>query len=198
MQNEKIIFQRPAVFLDRDGTINEELGYINHISRFKLLKESANGIKLLNEAGFLVFVVSNQSGAAKGYFPEKLIDEINTVMLADLSACGARIDKIYYCPHSVDGKVDSLRMECDCRKPKTGMIKSAMRDFNIDIFKSFVIGDRINDITFAHAAGLRGIMVKTGYGMGELEYILPYVENKPDYIADDLNDAALWIINSIK
>ena len=197
MQNEKI-FQRPAVFLDRDGTINEEAGYINHISRFRLLKESAYGIKLLNEAGFLVFVVSNQSGAAKGYFPEKLIDEVNITMLTELAAYGAKIDKIYYCPHSVDGKVDRLRMECDCRKPKTGMIKNAIKDYNINIFKSFVIGDRINDIIFAHTAGLKGVMVKTGYGMGELEYILPSVEDKPDYIAADLRDAALWIINSAK
>ena len=197
MQNEKKN-QRPAVFLDRDGTINEESGYINHISRFKLLKKSAYGIRLLNEAGFLVFVVSNQSGAAKGYFPEKLINEVNAAMLAELSELGAKIDKIYYCPHSADGKVDSLRMECDCRKPKTGMIKNAMLDFNIDILKSFVIGDRLNDIAFAHAAGLKGIMVKTGYGMGEIEYILPSAEDKPDYIAADLSDAALWIINSIK
>jgi len=197
MQNEEA-FQRPAVFLDRDGTINEESGYVNHISRFKLLKESAYGIRLLNEAGFLVFVVSNQSGAAKGYFPEKLIDEVNAVMLAELSACGAKIDKIYYCPHSAYGKVDCLRMECDCRKPKTGMVKNAMLDFDIDISKSFVIGDRLNDIAFAHAAGLRGIMVKTGYGMGEIEYILPSVEDTPDYIAADLSDAAQWIINSIK
>ena len=182
---------RPAVFLDRDGTINEQMGYINHISRFKLLPRVADAIRMLNENNYLVVVVTNQSGPARGYFPVELVYEVNNYMKELLRKEGANIDAVYFCPHlPEDG--------CNCRKPKTGMIEMACKDLNIDLSLSYVIGDMCDDIELAKNAGIKGIMVKTGYGMGEIEYRLPKRNLKPDYIADDLFSAVKWILENDK
>ncbi len=182
---------RPAVFLDRDGTINEQMGYINHISRFKLLPRVADAIRMLNENNYLVVVVTNQSGPARGYFPIELVYEVNNYMKELLRKEGANIDAVYFCPHlPEDG--------CNCRKPKTGMIEMACKDLNIDLSLSYVIGDMCDDIELAKNAGIKGIMVKTGYGMGEIEYRLPKRNLKPDYIADDLFSAVKWILENDK
>ena len=182
---------RPAVFLDRDGTINEQMGYINHISRFKLLPRVADAIRMLNENNYLVVVVTNQSGPARGYFPIELVYEVNNYMKELLRKEGANIDAVYFCPHlPEDG--------CNCRKPKTGMIEMACKDLDIDLSLSYVIGDMCDDIELAKNAGIKGIMVKTGYGMGEIEYRLPKRNLKPDYIADDLFSAVKWILENDK
>ena len=180
-----------AVFLDRDGTINEQMGYINHISRFKLLPKVAEAIRMLNENDYLVVVVTNQSGPARGYFPIELVHEVNRHMQRLLKNEGANVDAVYFCPHlPEDG--------CNCRKPKTGMIEMACRDMEIDLSRSYVVGDMCDDIELAKNAGIKGIMVKTGYGLGEIEYRLPKKNIKPDYIADDLFSAVTWILENDK
>lgn len=185
--------KRPAVFLDRDGTINEQMGYINHPSRFVLLPGVIEAVKLLNEKGFLAIVVSNQSGVARGYFPSSLVDEVHRQMKRSLDLQGARIDGIFFCPHHPEGPLESYRLDCDCRKPRTGLIDQACKSFDIDMRGSYVVGDRVTDLELARRANLPGILVKTGYGIGEIEHVLPGKSLRPHYIARDLLDAARWI-----
>lgn len=187
---------RPAVFIDRDGTINEQMGYINHPSRFVLLPGAAEAVKILNDNGFACFVVSNQSGVARGYFPIELVYEVHDHMQELLAAKGARLDGIFFCPHHPQGTVPEYAISCRCRKPRTGLIEQARGELAIDMHSSYVIGDRCQDLEMARRAGLEGVLVLTGYGRGEREYILPRERVRPAYIAEDLLDGARWVINS--
>lgn len=189
---------RPAVFVDRDGTINEQMGYVNHPSRFVLLPGTAQAIRLLNDNGFYVIVVSNQSGVARGYFPVSLLDEINALMKRKLAEAGAHIDAIYYCPHYPSGVVKRYTMKCKCRKPGIGLIEKARKDLNIDMSRSYVIGDTCSDLEMGQNAGIPGVLVKTGYGLGELKYVLPQKRVCPAYIAEDLLDAVHYIVSHSK
>ena len=191
--------RRPAVFLDRDGTINEQMGYINHPSRFKILPGVAEAIKRLNENQFLAIVVSNQSGVARGYFPIELVHVIHDMMRDDLKKKSAHIDGIFFCPHYPRGAVKEYTGECECRKPQAGLIDQACRSFDIDMSRSYVVGDRYTDIQLAQRCDLKGVMVKTGYGLGDVTYVLPYQNTvKPAYIAEDLLDAVKWILEREK
>jgi D-glycero-D-manno-heptose 1,7-bisphosphate phosphatase len=178
---------RPAVFLDRDGTIAEEVGYLNHASRFRMFPWVAGGVRRLNEAGYPVVVVTNQSGIGRGYFPESLVHEVNQLMTQQLSHAGARIDAIYYCPHT-------SAENCNCRKPRTGMLERAAREHGLDLQRSFVVGDRYGDIELACNAHARGILVRTGYGEGELAWHAAKWPTPPDFVAQDLAEAADWIL----
>lgn len=186
--------KKPAVFIDRDGTMNEQMGYVNHISRFVLLPGTAQAIRLLNRNGYLAIVVSNQSGVARGYFPAGLVKEVHAHMVALLEQESARIDGIFYCPHHPMGSVPDYSVRCDCRKPGPGLINQACQRFEIDMTNSYVVGDRCTDIELAHKCGLKGILVTTGYGLGDIEYVLPSKPFKPDNIKMDLLDAVKWII----
>lgn len=186
--------KRPAVFLDRDGTINEQMGYINHISRFVFLPGAVEAIGILNRNRYLVIVVSNQSGVARGYFPLALVDEVHAHMKMMLKKNGADIDGLFFCPHHPEGKVAKYSMSCNCRKPKTGLIEKACEAFDIDMANSYVIGDRISDIELAHRADLKGVLVTTGYGRGDVDHLLPHSTCKPVHIAEDLFQAVRWII----
>ena len=188
--------KRPAVFIDRDGTINEQMGYINHISRFVLLPGAAEGIRLLNRYHFLVVVVSNQSGVAREYFPIRLVDEVHAQMKGLVEKEGGHIDGIFFCPHHTNGNVRQYSIECDCRKPRTGLIERACQDFDIDMGSSYVVGDRCTDIELAHRANLNGILVTTGYGLGEIDHVLPKTPYKPIHIAKNLLHAVRWIIET--
>ena len=185
--------KKPAVFIDRDGTINEQMGYINHISRFVLLPGTAEAIRLLNSR-YLSIVISNQSGVARGYFPLKLLEEVHKHMRALLKKEDAFIDEIFFCPHYEKGIVPEYSIACECRKPGTGLIKSACEVFDIDMANSYVIGDRCTDIEMAHRANLKGILVTTGYGLGDIEYVLPRSPFQPVHIARDLLHAVRWIL----
>ncbi len=180
--------------MDRDGTINEQRGYINHISRFILLPRAGKAISLLNKNDYLVVVTSNQSGVARGYFPIDLVEETNRVLMSELAKDNAHVDGIYFCPHHPDGVLPEYSKECSCRKPDTGLIDKARCELDIDMDRSYVIGDRWLDIEFAHNANLPGILVLTGYGMGELEYIVPQKKIKPVFVAQDLLRAIRWIL----
>jgi D-glycero-D-manno-heptose 1,7-bisphosphate phosphatase len=186
---------RPAVFIDRDGTINQELGYVNHISRFMLLPGVGEAISLLNEHNRLVLITSNQSGVARGYFPIDLVHQTHEQMKRELKNENAHIDGIYFCPHHPDGAVLEYKKACRCRKPETGLIELARKEFDIDMGKSYVIGDRWLDIAFAHNAGLPGILVLTGYGMGEREYVVPPQGITPAYVAENLVEAVRWLLS---
>ncbi|MDF1577850.1 MAG: D-glycero-beta-D-manno-heptose 1,7-bisphosphate 7-phosphatase [Desulfurivibrionaceae bacterium] len=193
----KIAKKRPAVFLDRDGTINEQMGYVNHPSRFVLLPGSAAAIRMLNEHGIPVLVVTNQSGLARGYFPSELLDEVHAKMIEMLAAAGATVDGIYVCPHHPEASDERYRADCDCRKPKPGLFLRAAREHNIDLAASYVVGDRWSDLKAAAVCGATGILVLSGYGRGELDYIGPSQTFRPAHVAEDLLDAAAWIISSL-
>jgi D-glycero-D-manno-heptose 1,7-bisphosphate phosphatase len=180
-----------GVFLDRDGTINEEMGYINHLSRFVLLPRTAAAIKRLNDAGVKVVVVTNQSGGARGYFPVSLVEEVHARMQNLLAAEGAHLDGLYTCTHGP-------QEGCACRKPQPGLILQAARELDIDLSRSYVVGDRYKDMQTGAHAGVKGILVLTGYGRGEYEHWGRTWEVQPAHIAGDLLDAAEWIIKDLK
>lgn len=186
--------KQPAVFIDRDGTINEQKGYINHVTRFKLLPRVPQAIRMLNRHGFLALVITNQSGVARGYYPLDLVETIHRIMVSQIREKKGSLDGIFFCPHHPAGSVTEFARDCDCRKPKPGLIEQACRSFEIDLKRSFVVGDMCTDMELAQRAGLPGVMVKTGYGLGEIEYILPGKTAKPVHIAEDLLDAVRWII----
>ena len=178
---------RPAVFLDRDGTISEEVGYLNHASRFRMFPFVAAAIRRLNEAGLPVIVVTNQSGVGRGYFPESLVHAVNELMTQQLAEKGAKIDAIYYCPHT-------SAENCGCRKPKTGMLDRAALEHTLDLQRSFVVGDRYGDMELARNARARSVLVRTGYGEGELAWHAANWPLPPDFVAEDLTQAADWIL----
>ncbi len=185
---------RPAVFLDRDGTINEQMGYINHTCRFHLLPRAAEAIKRLNDAGIPVVVISNQSGLARGYFPEELLLAVHEKMSRLLAEHEAHVDGIYYCPHHPEAKKEEFREACSCRKPKPGLILQAAEEMDLAPEQSFVVGDRWSDIKTAANCGAKSILVRTGYGRGDEQYIGPHQEIQPDYKAEDLLEAVQWIL----
>ncbi len=179
-----------AVFLDRDGTINEEMGYINHISRFKIFPFTSEAIKIFTSCGYKVFVITNQAGLARGYFNEDVLNEVNERLLDYLNKNQAHIEKIYFCPHLKDAVVEKYKKDCECRKPKPGMILKAKKEYAIDLSQSFMIGDRYKDIEFGKKQGLKTIMVLTGYGMGEFTHQKQFWKIQPDFICKNLLEAA--------
>ncbi len=185
---------RPAVFLDRDGTISEEVGYVNHLSRLRLFPWTAEAIGKLNQAGFPVIVVTNQSGVGQGYFPEELVHEIHEKIQAELKPQGARIDAFYYCPHHPNARLDTYRVKCRCRKPGAGMLEQAARDFHLDPKSSFMVGDSTRDVECGIRAGARTVMVMTGYGRGNLEYQRQSLPRMPDWTVEDLCEAVETIL----
>jgi len=190
--------KKPAVFIDRDGTINEQRGYINHISRFKIIPGVEDAIRLLNQNNFLAIVVSNQSGVARGFYPIELVHEVHALMKQLLEQNGSFLDAIFFCPHHPDGVIPEYTRKCDCRKPGTGLIDQACKSFDIDLSNSYVVGDLYSDMELAERAGVRGILVKTGYGLGEIEYTLPTKPRKPLYVAENLLDAVNWILDEAR
>jgi D-glycero-D-manno-heptose 1,7-bisphosphate phosphatase len=179
---------RRAVFLDRDGTICEEMGYINHIDRLRIFPFAAGAIRRLNEAQIPVIVVTNQSGVARNIFPESLVQQVHKKMISELAAGGAWIDGIYFCPHKSEDA-------CECRKPNPGLLERAAREHGLDLAASWVVGDRYADLEMAHAAGGRGILVMTGYGRGEYELHHSTWPRQPDALADNLTEAVRRILN---
>jgi D-glycero-D-manno-heptose 1,7-bisphosphate phosphatase len=179
------------VFLDRDGTIAEEMGYLNHLTRFRLFPFSAAAIRRLNDAGLAVIVVTNQSGMARGFFPEELIHRVHERMTAELSAGGARLDGIYYCPHDPGAG-------CSCRKPRLGMLERAAQEHNLELAGSYIVSDRLADLEMARAVGGRGVLVMTGYGRGEYEWNRARWPGLPDIAAENLAEAVEAILRELR
>jgi len=183
-----------AIFIDRDGTISEEVGYVNHLSRYRVFPFSAEAIKLINQSPLKAIVVTNQAGVARGYFKEELIGRVHAKLENELASGAAKLDAIYYCPHHPTVGEPPYRQDCNCRKPKTGLLEQAAADFDIDLNKSYMIGDRYSDVKLAHRVGARGVLVLTGYGRGEFEDQREEWSREPDFIAEDLLSAVKWIL----
>jgi D-glycero-D-manno-heptose 1,7-bisphosphate phosphatase len=183
-----------AVFVDRDGTLIDEVGYIERLDRVALYPWTVDAVRALNRAKFRVVMVSNQSGVARGVFTEATGAEVHAPLAARLEAGGARIDAYYYCPHHPDGKVQQYAVRCDCRKPSRGLVDRAVRELDVDPARSFVVGDRWLDVELAHAVGARGVLVRTGYG--RTEEAVPRDGVSADAIADNLIAAVSWILQN--
>jgi D-glycero-D-manno-heptose 1,7-bisphosphate phosphatase len=184
---------RPAVFLDRDGTMIEDVGYLSRVADVRWFPFTVEAIRLLNRAGFLVCVTTNQSGVARGYYGEDAVRALHAHMAAHLSGGEATVDAWLHCPHHPNADVPEYRVECDCRKPLPGMIRQACERFDIDLSRSFVVGDKLADLGSAAGAGARGVLVRTGYGD---EIARAHAGGVPDaaYVADDLMAAVSWVL----
>lgn len=186
----------PAVFVDRDGTICEEVGYVNHLDRVQVFSWAAEAIRKLNQAGLPVIVVTNQSGVGRGYFSEDLVKQVHMKIALELAANNARLDAFYYCPHHPTATIEEYRKECRCRKPAAGMLEEAAKRFNLDLKSSYVVGDSYRDVQLGHEAGARSILVMTGYGRGEYEHHRKSWPRLPDMIAENLLEAVGKILRS--
>ena len=179
---------RPAVFLDRDGTVNVEAGYIRELENLHLIPGAAEAIKGLNELGVLVVLVTNQSGPARGYYPESWISKLHERLGTLLAAEGAFMDALYYCPHLPEGSVPEFTMNCYCRKPEPGMLLQAAQEHKIDLTHSFMIGDKATDVEVGQNAGTHTILLTSGYGQQVLDGTYQH-QVKPDYVFDTLLEA---------
>lgn len=190
---------QPCVFLDRDGTLNEEAGYINHPARLKLLPGAAAAVRRLNQAGVLAIVLSNQAGVARGYFTMDVLNKTMTRLRRLLGERNAHLDAIYFAPfHPSSADPQWCEDPNEMRKPGLGMIRKACEEWPVDFENSYMVGDRLNDVKFAHRAGVPGVMVKTGYGLGEVTYESSNWDDQPDFIADDLGGAVAWILRDLR
>ena len=189
---------RRAIFVDRDGTLSHEVGYVNHLSRFRLFPFAASAVRAINNSGFLAVVVTNQAGVARGYYPESLVHEVHDALRSELSGGGARLDGVYVCMHHPSVGEAPYRLDCDCRKPKPGLVLRAAADLDIDVKRSYVIGDREGDLELAWNVGARGVLVKTGYGLGELRNRAPQWPRQPDMVAEHLLEAVQRIVAESK
>ncbi len=190
--------KRRAVFIDRDGTISEEVGYINHVTRYRVFPFAAEAVRVLHEAGWLAILVTNQAGVARGYFKEELVGEVHGLLARELEREGARLDAVYYCPHHPSVGEPPYRQDCDCRKPRPGLIHRAASEFGLDLSACWMVGDRYGDTELARNAGVRSALVLTGYGRGELEHQSRGWEHRPDLVAENLLEAAKEIIKGDK
>lgn len=176
--------------LDRDGTLIEEVGYLDRLERIRLFPYSVDAVRLLNRAGYAVIVVTNQAGVARGYFDEPFVEETHRTITATLADGGAHVDAFYYCPHHPDGEVTTYRASCDCRKPQPGMIRQAAADHQLDLSRSFIVGDRAHDVQAGIAVGARGLLVRTGYGYRYAEA----AQQQGASVVDNLMQAVSWIL----
>jgi histidinol-phosphate phosphatase family protein len=174
-----------AVFLDRDGTIIEEKNYLSDPAQVNILPGVGRGLQLLSNHGFKLILTTNQSGIARKYFTLSQLKSVHKKMVMLLAKSGVKLDAIYYCPHAPDDR-------CSCRKPLIGMILKAKTRFNLDLTKSYSIGDKLTDVQLAHNFNGKGILVLTGYGKKERGLITK--QTKPEFISKTLYETAKWII----
>lgn len=183
---------RPAVFLDRDGTLLEEAGYLDRLERLVFFPYAIDSVRALNRAGFAVVIVTNQSGVGRGLYDESFVVRSHEVIAERLAAGGARVDAFYYCPHHPDATVAGYRQSCDCRKPAPGMLTRAAAELHLDLARSFSVGDKWTDVQVGQAAGAGGMLVRTGYGRANEAAVPPGLS--PAAIVDNVAAAAAWIL----
>jgi D-glycero-D-manno-heptose 1,7-bisphosphate phosphatase len=183
----------PAVFLDRDGTINVEAGYIRDLADMHLMPGAGAAIKRLNDLGVPAILATNQSGPARGYYAESHVLDLNNRVADLLAAEGARLDAMFYCPHLPDGTVPEYTQDCRCRKPETGMLDDAAAQHGIDLARSYMIGDKSTDVEVGQRAGCRTVLLRSGFGervlSGEYQWAVT-----PDFVADTLVEAIDWVV----
>jgi D-glycero-D-manno-heptose 1,7-bisphosphate phosphatase len=185
---------RPALFIDRDGCLTEEVGYVNHPSRVRLLPRSAEAVRRLNAGGVAAVLATNQAGIAKGYFSAEVLAEVQAEVASQLAAAGARLEGVYVCTHHPRDGAPPYRAACECRKPRPGLLQRAARELGLDLARSAMVGDKISDVEAGHAAGGAGVLVLTGYGRGAWEHQRAQWRDKPDHVAEDLLDAVDWAL----
>jgi D-glycero-D-manno-heptose 1,7-bisphosphate phosphatase len=183
-----------AIFIDRDGTLNEEVGYIDRPAHLRLFPFAAEAVRRINAAGWRAILVTNQSGVARGYLSEAQLAALHVHLAAALAGEGARLDAIHYCPHHPTEGESPYRQDCECRKPKPGLLTRAAQDFDLDLAQSFVVGDRYRDVEMAHRAGASGVLVLTGYGRDEYEHERASWTKAPEHVAENLLEAVKWIL----
>ncbi len=188
--------KRPGLFVDRDGTINEEVDFLTNPDHLHILPGAVEALRSAMQMGFRIVVTTNQSGVARGLLTEQRLLDIHASLKRRLESEGVILDAIYYCPHHPDYGEPPYRVDCDCRKPKPGMIRQAERELDIDLSRSFVVGDRMIDIQAGNALGLPSILVLSGYGQAEVE--LCRNNNVPiTHVAADLREAVEHIRQTV-
>src|SRR5262245_28293659 len=176
-----------AIFMDRDGTVSEEVGYMYDVNLYKPFPWAGTAIRKINESGMKAILITNQSGVERGYFPESQVHEVHDILRAELARHNAKLDAVYYCPHHPE-------TGCDCRKPRPGMLFRAEKELEIDLSTSYVIGDRYLDVGLAYAGGARSVLVMTGNGRAELEKYKD-LSQQPHFVAENLLEAVESIIS---
>jgi len=175
-----------AIFMDRDGTVSKEIGYMYDPGLYKPFAWTGPAIRRINESGMKAVLITNQSGIERGYFDEAAVHEVHDILQAELARHGAKLDAIYFCPHRPD-------TGCECRKPNPGMLVRAQRELDIDLVRSYVIGDKYVDVETAYAVGAKSVLVLTGYGRDERE-VHKDSEHQPHFMAEDLTQAVEAIL----
>jgi histidinol-phosphate phosphatase family protein len=192
---------KSAIFIDRDGTLIEEVHHLTSVEQVRVYPRSFEAVRQINAAGMLAIVVTNQSVVARGLLTESHLHQIHRFIVDRFERESARLDAVYYCPHHPEAGASPPLQECDCRKPKPGMLIRAAGDFGLDLGESVLIGDALSDIAAGHRAGTRSVLVKTGYGsqsaakLDEEQFLSP--EQRPDHIASDLLEAVRWAIRRV-
>ena len=186
---------QPAAFLDRDGTLNEDAGYLERIERLRLFPWSLEAVRLLRQAGYAVVVVTNQTGVGRGMLRAEFVGETLDFLQARLGAIGQRLDGHYCCPHDPHAPLKAYRLVCDCRKPRPGMVLQAARDLDLDLSRSVAVGDKWSDVALARNTGMRGLLVRTGYGA--TQEAAPRDGLAADAVLPDLMAAVAWILREM-
>ncbi len=187
-----------AVFLDRDGTINKERGYIKDPKKLVLLPRAAEAIRLLNRRSIPVIVVTNQSGIARKYYSENQMHLVNAALVKKLQAKDSYVDAIYFCPHHPDFGGKKYRRKCNCRKPAPGMVLKAARKFGIDPRRSYMAGDKIADVKLGQGVGAKSILLLSGWGRKEWRENRNLFQPLPDYRTTTLWRAVQWILKDME
>ncbi|MEE2839017.1 MAG: HAD family hydrolase [Acidobacteriota bacterium] len=192
-----------AIFLDRDGTLNEEVGHLRRTEDLRIYPEALEAVRKINQSGALTIVITNQSAIARGFLDEEELGDLHGFLQEEFRREGARIDGFYYCPHHPDAGTGAYTQECTCRKPQPGMLIRAARELHLEIATSFMIGDKLDEVEAGHRAGCRSVLLKTGYGEGELrvldqgEFSAPFEEvslRRPVHVAENVLKAVDWIM----
>jgi D,D-heptose 1,7-bisphosphate phosphatase len=182
-----------VVFLDRDGTLCEEVGYLSSVEQMRLIPRSGEAVRLLNQKGYKVVVITNQAGVARGFFPEAVLEGLHAEMVRQLREEGAYLDGIYYCPHHPSDGFPPYRQECNCRKPATGLLERAAADLNLDLLSGYMIGDHFSDVECGQRVGAETVLLLTGHGQEALAKRESW-PRPPSFIATDLYEAVLWVL----